>query len=156
MKKEFDFEDIGKSTPYRTPEHFFEEMQDKIVGQIQQEKRHHRNLRITIIASAIAAAMIAAIVFLPFDNHKEVGSKPTSALTAINQEVADTTNVQSTSPIKNREIATVIKQPKAKTIKSEDKIQPTTTNNDDEWIEQLSDEDLTEMASLYDNDVLLI
>ena len=27
MKKEFDFDDIGKKTPYRVPEGFFEEMQ---------------------------------------------------------------------------------------------------------------------------------
>ena len=27
MKKEFDFDDIGKKTPYRVPEGFFDEMQ---------------------------------------------------------------------------------------------------------------------------------
>ena len=27
MNKEFDFDDIGKKTPYRTPDNFFEDMQ---------------------------------------------------------------------------------------------------------------------------------
>ena len=29
MKKDFDFDDIGNLTPYRTPEGFFEEVQRK-------------------------------------------------------------------------------------------------------------------------------
>ena len=31
MNKEFDFDDIGKKTPYRTPDNFFEDMQLEIV-----------------------------------------------------------------------------------------------------------------------------
>ena len=30
MKKEFDFDDIGKKTPYRVPEGFFDEMHRKL------------------------------------------------------------------------------------------------------------------------------
>ena len=31
MDKDFDFDNIGKRTPYRTPENFFEEAQHKIL-----------------------------------------------------------------------------------------------------------------------------
>ena len=31
MNKEFDFDDIGKKTPYRTPDNFFEDMQQKVM-----------------------------------------------------------------------------------------------------------------------------
>ena len=31
MKKDFDFDDIGKRTPYRTPEGFFEDVQRKVM-----------------------------------------------------------------------------------------------------------------------------
>lgn len=31
MDKEFDFDRIGKKVPYRTPEHFFEEMQQEVM-----------------------------------------------------------------------------------------------------------------------------
>ena len=30
MKKDFDFDDIGKKTPYRVPEGFFDEMQREV------------------------------------------------------------------------------------------------------------------------------
>lgn len=30
MNKEFDFDDIGKKTPYRTPDNFFEDMQQRL------------------------------------------------------------------------------------------------------------------------------
>ena len=36
MKKEFDFDDIGKRTPYLTPEHYFEEMQDKVIMAVKK------------------------------------------------------------------------------------------------------------------------
>ena len=31
MNKEFDFDDIGKKPPYRTPDNFFEDMQQKVM-----------------------------------------------------------------------------------------------------------------------------
>ena len=31
MKKDFDFDDIGKRTPYRTPDGFFEDVQRKVM-----------------------------------------------------------------------------------------------------------------------------
>lgn len=43
MKKDFDFDDIGKRTPYRTPEGFFEDVQRKVMeraGLKQQRKSH--------------------------------------------------------------------------------------------------------------------
>ena len=32
MKKDFDFDDIGKRTPYRTPDGFFEDVQRKVMA----------------------------------------------------------------------------------------------------------------------------
>ena len=43
MKKDFDFDDIGKRTPYRTPDGFFEDVQQKVMeraGVKQQRKSH--------------------------------------------------------------------------------------------------------------------
>ena len=36
MKKDFDFDDIGKRTPYRTPEGFFEDVQRKVMEILAQ------------------------------------------------------------------------------------------------------------------------
>ena len=32
MNKEFDFDDIGKKTPYRTPDNFFEDNSEYSIG----------------------------------------------------------------------------------------------------------------------------
>ena len=36
MDKDFDFDNIGKRTPYRTPDNFFEETQRKILERTQE------------------------------------------------------------------------------------------------------------------------
>ena len=35
MDKDFDFDNIGKRTPYRTPDNFFEETQRKYIGTLR-------------------------------------------------------------------------------------------------------------------------
>ena len=43
MDKEFDFDDIGKKTPYRTPDNFFEDMQQKVMERTYGgQRRKHR------------------------------------------------------------------------------------------------------------------
>ena len=64
--KEFDFDDIGKKTPYRIPEGFFDEMQHKVMECTSGEKRCGRRLRLIISGVIVAAAMMAGILFVPF------------------------------------------------------------------------------------------
>ena len=40
MDKDFDFDNIGKRTPYRTPDNFFEETQRKILERTVDEQRN--------------------------------------------------------------------------------------------------------------------
>ena len=42
MDKDFDFDNIGKRTPYRTPDNFFEETQRKILERTVGEQRKKR------------------------------------------------------------------------------------------------------------------
>ena len=53
MDKDFDFDNIGKRTPYRTPENFFEEAQHKILERTVGEQRRNRRLK-RIIPAVIA------------------------------------------------------------------------------------------------------
>ena len=65
MKKDFDFEDIGKQVPYRVPEGFFEEMQQRVAERTQQPaKRRTWLLRLSPVMLA-AAAVLSGIIFLP-------------------------------------------------------------------------------------------
>lgn len=71
MKKEFDFESVGKRTPFRTPDGFFNDMQTRILEQASEERRRRKQLRWQMIIGGVlsAAAMIAGIVFF-------IGAKP--------------------------------------------------------------------------------
>ena len=60
MKKDFDFDDIGKRTPYTTPDGFFEDVQRKVMK--QQRKSHMKLIISTVVA---IAAVLAGILFVP-------------------------------------------------------------------------------------------
>lgn len=65
MKKDFDFDEIGKRTPYRTPEGFFENVQTKIMKCAGEEKKRRciLNIRMGISVALAVAAMICGVVF---------------------------------------------------------------------------------------------
>ena len=65
MKKDFDFNEIGKRTPYRTPEGFFENVQANILKRADEEKKRRRllNFRLGISVALAVAAMICGVVF---------------------------------------------------------------------------------------------
>lgn len=67
MKKDFDFSEIGKRTPFRTPEGFFERMQAETLKRVAEEKRPKKLFRLKwgISAALAAAAMICGFLFYP-------------------------------------------------------------------------------------------
>ena len=67
MEKEFDFNSIGKRTPFRTPEGFFERMQAETMRRVAEEKRKKKLYRLkwgVSVALAIAA-MVCGIILFP-------------------------------------------------------------------------------------------
>ena len=67
MEKDFDFNSIGKRTPFRMPEGFFERMQAETMRRVTEEKRKKKLYRLkwgVSVALAIAA-MVCGIVFFP-------------------------------------------------------------------------------------------
>lgn len=65
MKKEFDFDDIGKKTPYRMPEGFFEEMQRNVRKQTSATWGHKHRWQVIISTGIAVAAMFTGLLFLP-------------------------------------------------------------------------------------------
>ncbi len=65
MDKEFDFDEIGKKTPYRTPDNFFEEMQQKVMERTYGGQRRKHRLQILFSTAIAAAAVLAGILFIP-------------------------------------------------------------------------------------------
>lgn len=66
MEKDFDFKNIGKQMPYRTPDGFFEKMQKQVSESIQVEKhnKQHR-MRLIVSAALTAAAIMLGVIFFP-------------------------------------------------------------------------------------------
>ena len=65
MEKEFDFKNIGKRMPYRTPDGFFGKMQKQVLERTQAERFNRQN-RIKLIIGAtlaIAAVMLGVLFF---------------------------------------------------------------------------------------------
>ncbi len=64
MKKDFNFEDIGKRTPYLTPEGFFQRMQEEVMERTRK-KKSKKVLRLKLAFAAVigAAAMLTGVLF---------------------------------------------------------------------------------------------
>ena len=65
MKKEFDFDDIGKKTPYRVPEGFFEEMQRNVRKRTYGSRSPGHRLWITVSTGVAIAAVSVGFLFIP-------------------------------------------------------------------------------------------
>ena len=67
MNKEFDFNEVGKRMPFRTPEGFFERMQAETLKRVAEEKRKKKlyRLKFGVFVALAMAAMICGFLFLP-------------------------------------------------------------------------------------------
>lgn len=83
MKKDFDFDDIGKRTPYRTPDGFFEEMQRKVRERagIKERRQTRRNLIISAVVTM--AAILAGFLFVPSLMEKDGVKSPSPDALAV-------------------------------------------------------------------------
>ena len=85
MDKDFDFDNIGKRTPYRTPDNFFEETQRKILERTVDEQRKKRRLK-RIISTVIAvAAVLAGILFTPSLRYMNTDTPSASNILAVDK-----------------------------------------------------------------------
>jgi len=67
--KEFDLESMSREMPYRMPEHFLDDMTDRVMSQIGHERKQHRDRKIVaLFASAASAAAVALLFLHPFGN----------------------------------------------------------------------------------------
>lgn len=66
--KEFDLEGLSREMPYRMPEHFLDDMTERVVSQIagQQRKQHKERKIVALFASAASVAAVALLFLHPF------------------------------------------------------------------------------------------
>ena len=66
MEKDFDFKNVGKQMPYRTPDDFFDKMQKQVLEHTQTRKsgKQHR-MRLIVSTALAAAAVMLGVIFFP-------------------------------------------------------------------------------------------
>ena len=85
MDKDFDFDNIGKRTPYRTPDNFFEETQRKILERTVGEQRKKRRLKRIIPTVIAVAAVLAGILFTPSLRYMNTDTTSASNILAVDK-----------------------------------------------------------------------
>ncbi|MBO6077916.1 MAG: hypothetical protein J6P66_04070 [Bacteroidaceae bacterium] len=67
--KDFDLESLSREMPYKMPEHFLDEMTERVVSQIGKQRRQHKERRIFALFAGAASVAAVALLFLhPFGN----------------------------------------------------------------------------------------
>ena len=61
MEKEFDFKNIGKRMPYRTPDGFFGKMQKQVLERTQAERFNRQHRIKLIIGGSIAYVLLKSM-----------------------------------------------------------------------------------------------
>lgn len=91
MEKDFDFDNIGKRTPYITPHGFFEDMQRKVLERAEVKQRRKSQMRLVISAVVAMAAMLAGLIFVTFFYQADdIKPSPSNVLAVERSNSADT------------------------------------------------------------------
>ena len=65
--KDFDLESLSREMPYKMPEHFMDDMTERVMSQIGMQRKHHRERKIVaLFASAASVAAVALLFLHPF------------------------------------------------------------------------------------------
>lgn len=65
--KDFDLESLSREMPYKMPEHFIDDMTERVMSQIGKQRKQHRERRIVaLFASAASVAAVALLFLHPF------------------------------------------------------------------------------------------
>ena len=67
--KEFDLEGFSREMPYKMPEHFLDDMTERVLSQIGKQRKQHKERKIiALFASAASVAAVALLFLHPFGN----------------------------------------------------------------------------------------
>lgn len=117
MEKDFDFDSIGKQTPYVVPDVFFDSMQQEVLTRVAADRSRLQKRRRMLWGAVAVAALVAGLCFLPFFHSADKAPLPSARVLAVDNGTA-------VDPI-------------------------------DQWISELSDEELEELVSFSENDIFL-
>lgn len=164
MKTEFDFQQVGKRTPYRVPEGFFGAFQQQVMAEAKrrrQLRRRRRTLWLSLAGVAgVAAAILCFVLPVGHDIVPEVNNVSWSNLAA--GPVATTSlTAQHTAPVAPEPTVAEAEAPEpavAHKTGSRPVARPKQEApvSEHEYIASMTDEDLDEVVSMIQTDPFLL
>ncbi len=147
MEKEFDFNSVGKRIPYQVPNTFFSNVTEQTLGIVHRRKK--ATLYKVVFGLLVGVAAMLAFIFTigTFDKKDSVENKEQMSIAAI-QKAQPAVNKHLTA-VNDSKIAQSFvaptKLPKA-VIKVKKEI------NIDDWLAEVSDNDLDEFVTAVETD----
>ena len=139
MKYDIEFQDIGKNTPYKVPDGFFEKISGKTLQKSKERELKFRNRIVLWKALAVAASFVAliSIGYLTFSPRIQMDSKQTVQ----NKQSVE----QQITPQKQESLD-------EKTVPEKQIATKNKTEVFDDVLPDLSDEELLQIAAVYKTD----
>ena len=148
MKEETEFQEIGKNTPYKVPDGFFEKISEKTLRKAKQREQNSRKILIKLRTFAVAASL-AAIALLAYFMTGTEKPEIKQLVQSKQTEVKDTIR-QTESVTKKISIAEIKKEAPVKTTIKETKPEEIT-----DVLSELSDDELLQLAAMYKSDLFI-
>lgn len=165
MKTEFDFQQVGKRTPYRVPEGFFDTFQQQVMAEAKRRRRLRSRRRTLWLSLAGVAGIAAAILcfVLPVGHHDLVPEADNVSWSNLAAVPAPTTSLtaQHTAPVApeavvdEAEVSDPEVAPKA-TSRQAARQQQKAPASEYEYITSMTDEDLDEVVGMIQADPFLL
>ena len=148
MKEETEFQEIGKNTPYKVPDGFFEKISEKTLRKAKQREQNSRKILIVLRTFAVAASLAAIALLAYFMTGTEkpeikqlVQSKQTEVIDTIRLTEVISKKITITEIKKEAPVKTTIKETKPEEIT--------------DVLSELSDDELLQLAAMYKSDLFI-
>ncbi len=148
MKEDTEFQGIGKKTPYKVPDGFFERISEKTLRKAKQREQNSRKILIALRTFAVAASLSAIALLAYFMTGTEkieikqlVQNKQTEVKDTIRQTEAIAQKITIAEIKKEAPVKTTIKETKPEEIT--------------DVLSELSDDELLQLAAMYKSDLLI-
>ena len=144
MNSEFDFDKIGKQTPYKVPKGFFDDITNRTLEKAKERERKSKIRRITVVVS-VAASFLVVVSLAVLLNNRQANQGPEIVVV--------------TEPVENKTpaIDSVVSN-KTEALKTEKEVEeplaakPETLDN---LLAEMTDEELGQLAD-HLNDELFV
>jgi anti-sigma-K factor RskA len=148
MEPKDEFRDIGKKLPYQEPKDFFDQISAKTLERAKQHKRGQQK-RLIVWRSVALAASLVAVAFLGLLIHNT--EKPAEIVTV--KEIKPETTIISGQNQQIKELT--IAEPVKKAVEKNPVPEMKSTENMNDVLVDLSDEELMQLAAMYKSDLFM-